>query len=247
MFGKKSTDVKKVIDNNLGIPTTAEDKRYSALFSMNGQPGKPTVSLLESGLAFAKDALTIDLSDVAARIKNGADYINIYPGEHYKLLASIIKAKQPTVVVELGTHLGYSALCMKKFLPATGTIHTFDIIPWNGFADTILTEKDFDSGLVQHTDDLTKWEDVVKHKALLEEADIIFLDALKDGKQEYLFLEHFSKLQFRKKCLFIFDDIRLWNMLDIWYNISQPKLDMTSFGHWSGTGLVEWSQAPANG
>ena len=75
---------------------------------------------------------------------------------------------------------------------------------------------------------------------MLEQADIIFMDALKDGKQEYLFLENFSKLQFKKKCLFIFDDIRLWNMLDIWYNLNKPKLDMTSFGHWSGTGLVEW-------
>jgi hypothetical protein len=33
----------------------------------------------------------------------------------------------------------------------------------------------------------------------------------------------------------------LWNMLDIWYHLDKPKLDMTSFGHWSGTGLVQWS------
>jgi hypothetical protein len=30
-------------------------------------------------------------------------------------------------------------------------------------------------------------------------------------------------------------------MLDIWYNLDKPKLDLTSFGHWSGTGLVEWN------
>jgi predicted O-methyltransferase YrrM len=207
---------------------------------MNGQPGKPGNSLISSGLAFASDALSIDLSDVSSRIKNGSNYIDIYPGEHYKLLASIVKNKKPGIIVELGTHLGYSALCMKKFLPDNGRIHTFDIIPWNQFEETILTENDFDEKMIQHTDDLTKQEDVLKHKALLENADIIFLDALKDGKQEYLFLDNFSRLQFKKGCLFIFDDIRLWNMLDIWYNIDKPKLDMTSFGHWSGTGLVEW-------
>jgi predicted O-methyltransferase YrrM len=240
MFKKKNKSAEEIMQKQVSIPTNAEDKRYSALFSMNGQPGKPGNSLISSGLAFASDALSIDLSDVSSRIKNGSNYIDIYPGEHYKLLASIVKNKKPGIIVELGTHLGYSALCMKKFLPDNGRIHTFDIIPWNQFEETILTENDFDEKMIQHTDDLTKQEDVLKHKALLGNADIIFLDALKDGKQEYLFLDNFSRLQFKKGCLFIFDDIRLWNMLDIWYNIDKPKLDMTSFGHWSGTGLVEW-------
>lgn len=241
MFWKKGKSVKEIIDNNLEIPVQAEDKRYSALFSMNGQPGKASPQLLSSALGYVAEALTTDLSDISARVKKGTNYIEIYPGEHYKLLASIVKQTKPAIVVELGTHLGYSALCMKKFLPANGRIHTFDIIPWNQFEDTILTAADFDEKLVQHTDDLTKWEDVLKHQSMLEEADIVFMDALKDGKQEYQFLENFSRLQFKKKCLFIFDDIRLWNMLDIWYNMDKPKLDLTSFGHWSGTGLVEWS------
>jgi hypothetical protein len=39
----------------------------------------------------------------------------------------------------------------------------------------------------------------------------------------------------------MFDDIRLWNMLRTWRTINRPKLDLTSFGHWSGTGLVDWT------
>lgn len=230
-----------MIEKLMPIPSAAPDKRYSALFSAVNQPGKPTDWLMQHSLRFITDAVSMNLGDVSSRIKTGENYIDIFPGEHYKLLASIIKNIQPKVVIELGTHLGYSALCMKKFMPADGCIHTFDVFPWNGFADTILTEKDFDNNLEQHTDDLTKWEDVLKHKDMLENADVIFMDALKDGKQEYLFLEHFSKLNFRKKCLFVFDDIRLWNMLDIWYHMNRPKLDLTSFGHWSGTGLVEWN------
>lgn len=230
-----------MIEKLMPIPSAAPDKRYSALFSAVNQPGKPTDWLIQQSLRFITDAVSVNLSEISARIKGGENYIDIFPGEHYKLLASIIKNIQPKVVIELGTHLGYSALCMKKFMPADGCIHTFDVVPWNGFADTILTEKDFDNNLEQHTDDLTKWEDVLKHKEMLEDADVIFMDALKDGKQEYLFLEHFSKLNFRKKCLFVFDDIRLWNMLDIWYHMNRPKMDLTSFGHWSGTGLVEWN------
>lgn len=230
-----------MIEKLMPIPSAAPDKRYSALFCTVNQPGKPTDWLIQQSLRFIADAVSVNLSEISARIKSGENYIDIFPGEHYRLLASVIKNTQPKIVVELGTHLGYSALCMKKFMPPEGCIHTFDVIPWNGFADTILAEKDFDNNLKQHTDDLTKWEDVVKHKEMLENADVIFMDALKDGKQEYLFLEHFSKLNFRKKCLFVFDDIRLWNMLDIWYHMNRPKMDLTSFGHWSGTGLVEWN------
>lgn len=240
LFKKKKTPEQTLADA-IAIPTNAVDKRYSALFSMEKQPGKPTPELLSFALDCVSTALEVDLSDIAARIsKSETDYLSIYPGEHYKLLAAIVKKREPKVVVELGTHLGYSALCMKKFLPAGSTIHTFDVIPWHGFANTILRENDFDGQLVQHTDDLTLPEHVKKHQQLLQEADIIFMDALKDGKQEYLFLENFSGLAFNKKCLMIMDDIRLWNMLDIWYNLDKPKLDLTSFGHWSGTGLVEW-------
>ena len=205
MFGKKK-NVEEQVKAIMPIPSTAADKRYSALFSAEGQPGKPTQHLISLGLSAVQAAFPKDLSDISARIKSGTNYIDIYPGEHYKLLAAIVEKVKPKVVVELGTHLGYSSLCMKKFLPPGGTIYTFDIIPWNGFPDTILKDSDFDASLVQYTDDLTKKEDVLKHQALLEQADIIFMDALKDGKQEYLFLEHFSRINFKKKCLFIFDD-----------------------------------------
>ncbi|HUR65391.1 MAG TPA: class I SAM-dependent methyltransferase [Chitinophagaceae bacterium] len=241
MFGKRKKGVEEQVQEIMPIPSNAVDKRYSALFSAEGQPGKPTERLISLGLSCAQAAFSKDLGDISSRIKTGTNYIDIYPGEHYKLLASIVEKTQPKVVIELGTHLGYSSLCMKKFLPAGSTIYTFDIIPWHQFPDTILKETDFGTSLVQFTDDLTKKEDVLKYGSLLEQADIIFMDALKDGRQEYLFLEHFSKISFKKKCLFIFDDIRLWNMLDIWYHMDRPKLDLTSFGHWSGTGLVEWN------
>ncbi len=240
MFRRKCRTSEDMLKEAVPIPVQAEDKRYSALFSMDKQPGKSTGSLTAFSLSCITDAVDTDLTDISSRIRNGTNYIDIYPGEHYKLLAAIVKKIKPRVVVELGTHLGYSALCMKKFMPPGAVLYTFDVVPWEDFEDTILTERDFESGLVQFTDDLTIPQSIVKHQAMLEEADIIFIDALKDGKQEYLFLQNLSKVKFKKKCYFIFDDIRLWNMLDIWYNLDRPKIDLTSFGHWSGTGLVEW-------
>jgi hypothetical protein len=39
----------------------------------------------------------------------------------------------------------------------------------------------------------------------------------------------------------MFDDTRVLNMIEIWRRLNRPKLDLTSFGHWSGTGLVDWN------
>ena len=67
------------------------------------------------------------------------------------------------------------------------------------------------------------------------------MDAAKDGQMERQFLSLFDSLAFRNAPVAIFDDIRLWNMLDIWRGVRRPKLDLTSFGHWSGTGLVDYA------
>ena len=224
------------------IPGNAADKRISAIYSAYQQAGQPTGHLKKLGLQFVNKAFDIDLKDISARIsKHEVNYIDIYPGEHYNLLAAMIAVMRPKTVIELGTHLGYSALSMKKYMPPAGKLYTFDVVPWNGFDNTILKTEDFDGQLIQCVDDLTDESIFQKYKPVVEDAELIFMDALKDGVQEYKFLKNFSGIQFRNKCLFVFDDIRLWNMLDIWFHMEKPKLDLTSFGHWSGTGLVEWN------
>lgn len=236
IFSKKEADIAHQ------IPGVAADKRISAVYAVHQQPGQPTSHLNKLGLQFVNSAFDIDLKDISARIsKQEVDYIGIYPGEHYNLLGAIVNILKPVTVIEIGTHLGYSALCMKKYLPQSGKLFTFDVIPWNEFDKTILTEKDFDGQLIQCVDDITDKVTFEKYRPMLEDAELIFMDALKDGIQEYKFLENFSTLKFKNKCLFVFDDIRLWNMLDIWFNMDKPKIDLTSFGHWSGTGLVEWN------
>ncbi len=43
----------------------------------------------------------------------------------------------------------------------------------------------------------------------------------------------------------MFEDIRPWGMLSFRQEIERAKLDLTSFGHWSGTGLVDYARALA--
>lgn len=164
-----------------------------------------------------------------------------WPGEHYKLLAGLVIAMQPRVVIEVGTFTGLSALSLKKYLPLDGVLTTFDIVPWDTFRDTALTTSDFADGrLVQRLGDLSDPSVLRSHDGLIRKADLIFVDAPKDGEFEARFIRALEKVDFERPPLLVFDDIRVWNMLTVWRDIKRPKLDLTSFGHWSGTGLVSW-------
>src|SRR5438132_13726148 len=89
--------------------------------------------------------------------------------------------------------------------------------------------------------DLSKPEEFYDHQPILRRAGMIFVDGPKDGIFEQRLLDNMRSASFdTKPMILILDDIRLWNMLGIWRKVSFPKLDLTSFGHWSGTGLIEW-------
>jgi hypothetical protein len=69
----------------------------------------------------------------------------------------------------------------------------------------------------------------------------LFVDAPKDGVFEPAFIKNLAEMKTKKELLVIFDDIRVLNMLLPWRSIKRPKFDLISFGHWSGTGLVDWN------
>ena len=94
----------------------------------------------------------------------------------------------------------------------------------------------------QEIADLSNPEQFKKFTSVLQKADLIFVDGPKDGKFEQELLNQLYGIPMTQKPIVIFDDIRLWNMLKIWRDISLPKLDLTSFGHWSGTGIVDWQK-----
>lgn|GEM_PF-1015517 len=167
--------------------------------------------------------------------------VHRWPGEHYRLLSALVVETGARNVVEIGTHTGLGTLALKGALQPAGRIATFDLIPWNQFSNSFLRPGDFEDGSVrQFMDDLGDASVCARHANLLRETDLIFVDAAKDGSLERRLLDNFESVGLRKGTLVVLDDIRLWNMLDIWRRIRQPKLDFTSFGHFTGTGLVEW-------
>lgn len=228
-------------------PVKARHAFYSMVYSEDDSPSRPSERLLDVSLQSVVHARENDLSDLCARMAGRFSYpdnaVNLFAGEHYRLLAGIVQTLRPKLVVEIGTAEGLSALSLRKYLPADGKVVTFDIVPWREYPKTCLMESDFESGkLVQVVADLAQLETFAEHAALLSRAELIFVDASKDGVFEPALLGNFQTIDFTSKPIVVFDDTRIWNMLRVWRDIRMPKLDLTSFGHWCGTGVCEWDK-----
>ena len=204
---------------------------------------KPNGELMELALAACRVAAReVDFSDLAAR-PNCKRWLTVWPGEHYKLLAGLMRMLKPAVAIEVGTAEGLSALAMKKYMPEGAKMVTFDIVPWDQISDTIFRREDFlGGGIEQRLGNLADRDVFDANRELIESAEFMFIDGPKDNKFEWTLLEYLKTAKFRKAPLLMFDDTRLWSMLKFWRELPYPKLDLTSFGHSSGTGLVQWEQ-----
>jgi hypothetical protein len=225
-------------------PVSARHAEYSMLYSEDDAASRPSERLLDLALDSARLASATDLSDVSARMKGRLRWpdaaLNLWPGEHYRLLAALVQVLRPAIAVEIGTAEGLSALSMLKYLPRGARLITFDLIPWKQYPNSCLQDSDFSDGrFVQSVGDISAPDRFDKQRELFSRADLVFIDAAKDGVMERELIRQFDPLPQVCPTVFVFDDIRLWNMLATWRALRWPKLDVTSFGHWTGTGLAE--------
>jgi hypothetical protein len=228
----------------LPSPVDARQRDYSILYSEDDSASGPNQHLITLALEAAKVASAIDLSDLVERARGRLHYpesvINVWPGEHYRLLAALVQTLRPKLVIEIGTAEGLSALTLLKYLPSDGKVISFDLVPWPEYPRTCLEPGDFASGrLEQKLGNLARKEVFQEHQELFRQAGLVFVDATKDEIFEKRLIENVDTLQFETPPLFVFDDVRQWKMLKIWRELRWPKLDLTSFGHWTGTGLCE--------
>ena len=215
---------------------------YSVVTSMDDDPSGPSQHLMEVSYEAIAFARSVDLSWLSRRMSSPPYYPDVWPGEHYKLLAGLTLASKPKRVVEIGTAQGLGALSMKASLPAGSELITLDVIPWTEFKESALLPSDFvDGSLRQVLGDLSDQRFFASFADTLSGCDLLFVDAPKNVQFERAFLRNLSSIRLPTHALVIFDDIRLWNMLQIWRQMTRPKLDLTSFGHWSGTGIVDWN------
>ena len=171
------------------------------------------------------------------------EFANVFPGEHYRILSGLLKVLKPAFLIDIGTYRGCSARVMLDSTGSYSTVYTYDLYDYLSFDWTVLKEQDFASGrLQQHLVNLINPDIFEQHKMLLNRADFIMLDGPKDDHFEKTLLHMMRTVEFSDKPRWLFiDDIRFTNMQDLWRSIKSPKLDLSSFGHFSGTGLVDIS------
>jgi len=168
-------------------------------------------------------------------------FLNKFPGEHYRILNSLISTTGSKNIVEIGTATGLSSLAMRENNDIL-SITTYDIVHWFNYSEkSHFTESNMNK-IKQIIGDLSKIDFFEKNFDILDQSDFIFMDGPKDGKFEYDMFKFFQKLSKKKfKYLFI-DDIKFIHMTNLWASIESPKIDLSPFGHWTGSGLVDISE-----
>jgi predicted O-methyltransferase YrrM len=196
----------------------------------------PSERLLDVVLEAASIARNIDLSDVLLRHPERSE-ISVWPGEHYRLLPALAMAWGARNVVEIGTFRGASAL---SFLAAPCVHHvtTFDLLDWKSFEPTYLTESEVPGRIDQVLGDVSDPLVFATHRELFSNADLLFVDAPKEGLFEPAFLDLLLESPSCVDQLLVFDDIRVLTMIELWRSLPLDRIDITSFGHWSGTGVA---------
>ncbi len=146
--------------------------------------------------------------------------------EHYRLIAYLSTCFDHSLIFDIGTNKGYSALAL-SFNPRNRVI-SYDIV---------------EGKQLRGAEQLSRIEyrigNVLKDPRLLK-APLIMLDTDHDGGFERQFYDFLKENRYRG---FLFlDDIHLNSaMIRFWDAIAEPKEDLTDLGHYSGSGLVAFT------
>ena len=167
--------------------------------------------------------------------KNFYQISNQYPGSPYRLLNAFTKILKPKITIEIGTFLmiGTNALLNSN----KGKVYTFDSL--DSFRHKNIFYKSKNLNIIKI--DLIKNNNFERFANIFEKANLIYLDGPKNIDFEKKILTHISFLRPKKNKYLIIDDIHTLELINIYNSIHSPKIDLTSFGNWSGTGIVDIS------
>lgn len=174
---------------------------------------------------------SIDLTELGKLVVEDEfrQYFLDNPGrEHYKLLAYFSTQFNNSTLLDVGTYKGCSALSL-AYNP-NNTVHSFDI---GNFRNLYGNPPNIEFHIGYVTDE--------QYIPLIKNSEFIILDTVHDGIFERELHNHLQKINWNG--LLFLDDINLNDeMRDYWNSIEEFKLDISPYGHWSGTGLVYFGQ-----
>jgi hypothetical protein len=174
-----------------------------------------------------QDVQNINLLHLAPKIQSyeyRGFFSDVAGREHYKLLAYFSTQYNNTILYDIGTNRGCSALALSY--NSTNTIKTFDIVNIMGLTNP-------PENIEWYIGDFLKEpiEEILK-------SPFIMLDIDHTGKTEKEILDFLIENKWHG--LLLLDDIYLnAEMKQFWSDITLPKYDLSHMGHFSGTGLVE--------
>ena len=175
----------------------------------------------------------IDLSDMVPFIAEKGDlkyFSDPDFKEHYRLIAYLSTRFDEACIFDIGTNRGYSALALSY--NSSNRIISYDIENLRRLnRQQELTRIEFKIG------------DVLDDERLLS-CPLIMLDTNHDGSFEDKFYRFLKEKNYGG--LLFLDDIHLCAaMIRVWNHITEPKVDLTDVGHFSGSGLVDFSKKGA--
>lgn len=148
--------------------------------------------------------------------------------EHYRLLAYISKLFNDSILFDIGTNRGYSAIALSA--NPTNKVISYDIVKMPN-VDNIINSPS-NKNIEFKIGNFMELEDA--HKT-----NFILLDTVHDGKSEFEVIEFLKNIKWNG--ILLLDDINCEYfpaLNDVWNNLDLEKYNITKKGHWSGSGLV---------
>ncbi len=144
--------------------------------------------------------------------------------EHYKLLAYFSTLFEDEILLDIGTYKGCSSLALSYNIK--NNVKSFDLGDFKQISKNL---DNIDYILGDFTND--------EYKELVMSSPLIMLDTDHEGPFEHKAYQYLKDINWVGYLLL--DDIHLNEpMKEFWNQIDNEKYDITSMGHWSGTGLV---------
>jgi hypothetical protein len=153
----------------------------------------------------------------------------------YRLYSYLTTFVNNTTILDIGTYTGRSAVALSH--NPSNKVISYDIRGCIPSGHKICTKPNLEFRVKNVIDDLTP--------EFIQNVKIVMIDVDHFGTNERRILD--TLLECGYQGIILFDDIdhpelhMKIPMQEFWESVTQPKLDITKYGHFSGTGLVNLS------